>query len=134
MSDCAHGDAVVNLENFLAGQANGEKENAVAEAERGDGIAGSELSLDVLAPVRNRFNPAIRFFDHATDFLKRAAIFSSGKVVIPSRETTLMSGYTFPPRSTPPVAVSDSAAVSSARNATVTASSSLRSCNGLPPQ
>ena len=43
-------------------------------------------------PVGNRFDPTIRFFNHATVSLNTAAILLSGKVVMPSRDTILISG------------------------------------------
>ena len=56
------------------------------------GLPGASCAFDVLAPVRDRFYPTIRLFDHATISLKTAAILLSGKVVIPSRDTTLITG------------------------------------------
>src|SRR6267143_2149477 len=134
MTDRAHRDPVVNLENLLAHAPNRHKENAVPISHCRDRTAGCELRFDVLAPVRDRFHPTIRFFDHATLCLKIPAIFASGRVLIPSPETILISGKIFPLRSTPPVDVSASAAVSSARSAIATASSSFNSCSFLPPQ
>src|SRR3954470_24067585 len=125
MTNRSHGDAIVNLEQFLPCPSQSKKQNSIPITESDDRAAGRELGLDVLAAVRDRLDPAIRLFDHATLRLKRAAIRFSGKVLIPSRETILITGNIFAFRSTPPVAVSDSAAVSSARNATVTASSSF---------
>src|ERR1041385_2026339 len=134
MSDRAHRDAIVNLEKFLPRFSEGEEKNPVAIAERDDRAAARQLGFDVLRAVRDRFDPPVWLLDHATLRLKTAAIFFSGKVVMPSRDTTLMTGKIFAFRSTPPVAVSDSAAVSSARNATVTASSSLNFASVFFPQ
>ena len=42
--------------------------------------------------VGNRFDPTIRFFNHATVSLNTAAILLSGKVTMPSLDTILISG------------------------------------------
>src|SRR4029077_15321793 len=94
---------------------------------------GGELPVDILAPVGDRFDPTIRLFDHATISLNTAAILLSGKGVMPSRDTNLITGYIFPLRSTPAVAVSDSAAVSRARSASDTASCSFNLCSRFAP-
>src|SRR5438270_395370 len=104
MPDRAHGDPVVNLENLLPRAAEGYKKNSVAIAHGRDRTPCRELRFDVLAPVRDRFHPTIRFFDHATFCLKIPAIFSSGRVLIPSRETILISGKILPPGSSPAMA------------------------------
>src|SRR2546423_10723685 len=78
--------------------------------------------------------PAHTFNVHATLCLNTTETFSSDSVVIPSRETILMSGKILALRSTPPVEVSASAAVSSARSAIAIASSSFSSFSFLPPQ
>src|SRR4029078_12472552 len=132
MTNRAHANSIIDLENLLSRATDGKKQDALVKPDRGDWTARCQLRLDVLAPVRDRFDPSVRFFDHATDSLKIAAIFSSDKVLMPSLETVLMIGKIFPLRSTPPVAVSDSAAVSKAGSAIVTASSSLRVCSGRP--
>src|SRR4051812_5955014 len=134
MSDRAHRDPIVNLEKLLSRFSQRQEKNSVAITQRDNWAAARELRLDVFRAVRDRFNPAVRLFDHATLRLKTAAIFFSGKVVMPSRETILIIGNIFALRSTPPVAVSDSAAVSRARRATVTASSSLNFASGFLPQ
>src|SRR5438105_4784906 len=134
VADRAHRDPIVNLENLLPCAAERDEDNPVTIPDGRNRTALRELGLDVLAPVRNRFHPTIRFFDHATLCLKIPAIFSSGRVLIPSPETILISGKILPPRSTPPVDVSASAAVSSARNAIATASSSLNSRSFFAPQ
>src|SRR5204862_7909406 len=127
-------DPVGDRERRLRVAAKGEEQDSVATAHRGDRAAGGELRLDVFAAIRDRFAPAVGLFDHATLRLKSAAIRISGNVVMPSRETILITGKIFAFRSTPPVAVSDSAAVSSARNAAVTASSSFNFASGFLPQ
>src|SRR5438105_1777626 len=132
MPDRAHRDAIVNLEDFLSRPAKRQKEDALVVPNRSDRTAGRELRFNVLAPVGNCLNPAIRLFNHATECRKISAIFSSDKVLMPSPETVLITGKILPLRSTPPVAVSDSAAVSNARSAIVTDSSSLRVCKGRP--
>src|SRR5437868_7178474 len=134
MSNRAHGNSIVNLEKFLPRLPEGEEKDPVAVPESHNRAAAGQLRFNVFRAVRDRFNPAIRLFDHATLRLKTAAIFFSGKVVIPWRDTILITGKIFAFRSTPPVAVSDSAAVSSARNATVTASSSLNFASTFFPQ
>src|SRR5438067_6480124 len=134
MADCGHRDPIVNLENLLPRATERDEENSVTISDGSDRTALRQLRLNVLAPIRDRLHPTIRLFDHATLCLKIPAIFCSGKVLIPSRETILISGKIFPLRSTPPVEVSASAAVSSARNAIATASSSFSSCSFLPPQ
>src|ERR1017187_6822465 len=133
MTDRAHGNPVIDLEEFLPAPAEGQKQNPVAIADCRDGTSRGELRLNVLAAIRNRFDPTIWLFDHATLRLKSAAIRFSGKVVMPSRDTILITGKIFAFRSTPPVAVSDSAAASSARKATVTASSSPSFANCFFP-
>ena len=92
MTNGAHGNAVVNLKKFLPSLTEGEKQDAIAIAKRHDRTARGELHFDVLAAVGDRFNPTIRLFDHATVSLNTAAILLSGKVLMPSRETILMSG------------------------------------------
>ena len=92
MTDCTHRNPVVNLENFLPCLAECEKQNSVVITERCNRAARGKLCFDVLAAVGDRLNPTIRLFDHATVSLKTAAILLSGKVVIPSRDTILMSG------------------------------------------
>src|SRR5438874_13772682 len=109
MANHTHCDAVVNLENFLSRLADGEKQNAVAITERRDRTPRSELRFDVLTAVRDRFDPTIRLFDHASVSLHTDAIFFSGRVVMPLRDTLLIRGYTFALRFSRPVAVSDSA-------------------------
>src|SRR3954468_22124333 len=126
MTDRAHRNTIVNLKDFLSRSTKSQKKNPFIETDGSDGASGRELRLDVLATIRYGLNPAIRFFNHATDSRKIAAIRSSASVLMPSRETVLITGKTLPLRSTPPVAVSDSAAVSSARKAIAIASSSLR--------
>src|ERR1041385_9495833 len=70
VTDRAHRDAIVNLKNFLTRLTEREKQNAVAITKRGDRAARGELRLDVFAPVRDRFDPAIRLLDHPTVSLK----------------------------------------------------------------
>src|SRR4051794_7105740 len=134
MPDRAHRDSIVNFEEFLARFAERQEKNSITVPERHDRAAARQLRLDVFRAIRDRFDPAIRLFDHATLRLNTAAIFFSDKVVIPSRETILITGKIRALRSTPPVAVSDSAAVSSARSATVTASSSPNFASDFFPQ
>src|ERR1700757_1815597 len=134
MPNRSHRDPVVNLEKFLASLTKRNKQNAFAVTQRRDGTTGRELPFYVLAPVGDGFDPTIRLFDHATISLKMAEILLSGKVVMPSLDTILITGKIFPLRSTPAVAVSDSAAVSSARSASDTASCSLNLCSGFAPQ
>src|SRR6184192_3034479 len=112
MTNRAHRDPVVNLKNLLPHASERYEKNSVTISDRRDRTPRRQLRFDVLAPVRDRFYPTIRFFDHATFCLKISAIFSSGKVMIPSRETILINGKILPLRSTPPVDVSASAAVS----------------------
>src|SRR5205809_6609802 len=124
MTNRSHRDPVVDFINLLSrAAANRQKKNAFSVSDRSDRTALRELRLHIFAPVRDRFHPTVRFFDHATLWLKTSATFSLGRVVIPSRETILINGKIFPLRSTPPVEVSASAAVSSARNAIAIASS-----------
>src|SRR5437762_2792260 len=92
VTDRSHPDTIVDLEKFLPPLTEGEEQNAVAITERRDGTAGGELPFNVLAPVGDRFYPTIRLFDHATISLNTAAILLSGKVVMPSRDTILMTG------------------------------------------
>src|SRR3981081_3179285 len=134
MPDRAHRDAVVNLEKLLPRFPQRQEQNSVPVSDRDDRATRRDLRLDLSRAVRDRFDPTIRLFDHATLRLNTAAIRFSGNVVMPSRETTLMIGKIFALRSTPPVAVSDSAAVSSARSATVTASSSVNFASVFFPQ
>src|SRR3954471_9668656 len=134
MPDRPHRDAIVNLEQFLPRFSQGQKKNSVPVPYRDNRTPGRKLRLDVLGAVRDRFDPTIRLLDHATLRLNTAAIFFSGNVVMPSADTILMIGKIFAPRSTPPVAVSDSAAVSSARSAIVTASSSFNFPSAFFPQ
>src|SRR3954447_212426 len=134
MPNRAHRDAVIDLEEFLSRATKRQEEDSIPVSERYDRAARRQLGFDVLGPVRNRFDPTVRLFGHATLRLKTAAIRLSGNVVIPSRETILITGKIRALRSTPPVAVSDSAAVSRARNATVTASSSLIFKSDFLPQ
>src|SRR6266567_3351847 len=107
MPNPSHCDSIVDLEKFLARLAKREKQNAFSITQRRDGTAGGELPFDVLAPVGDGFDPTIRLLDHATISLNTAAILLSGKVVMPSRDTILITGQIFPARSTPAVAVSD---------------------------
>src|SRR5437660_3905615 len=135
MTNRSHRDPIVYFINLLPRPAaNRQKKNALTVSDRSDRTTLRELRLNVLAPVRDRFHPTVRFFDHATLCLKTCPIFSSGNVVIPSPETILISGKILPLRSTPPVDVSASAAVSSARSAIAMASSSLNSCSFFDPQ
>ena len=92
MTNRPHCDPIVDLENFLPRLADSEKQNGVAITERGDRTARRQLPFDVLAAVSDRLDPTIRLFDYATVSLKTAAILLSGKVVMPSRDTILMSG------------------------------------------
>ena len=92
MTNRSHRNPIVNLEKFLARLTEREKQNALAISERGDGTAGGQLPFDVFAPVGDRFDPTIRLFDHATISLNTAAILFSGKVVMPSRDTILITG------------------------------------------
>src|SRR5438034_6810189 len=126
MTNRAHRDPVVNLKNLLPHASERYEKNSVTISDRRDRTPRRQLRFDVLAPVRDRLYPTIRLFDHATFCLNTLAIFCSGNVVIPSRETVLISGKIFPLRSTPPVEVSASAAVSSARNAIAIARSEER--------
>src|SRR5207247_3429300 len=102
----SHCDPIVDLKKFLPRLTDGKKQNAVAITDRCDRAARGELRFDILAAIRDRFDPTIRLFDHATVSLNTAAILLSGKVLMPSRDTILMMGSIFPPRSTPPVEVS----------------------------
>src|SRR5437660_5337187 len=117
MADRPHRDPVVNLKNLLPRTAKSHEKNSIAISDCRDRTAGRQLRFDVLAPIRNRFHPTIRFFDHATFCLNTAAIFSSRNVSIPSPETILITGELFPLRSTTPVEVSASASATNARNA-----------------
>ena len=92
MTDRSHPDTIVDLEKFLPCLTECEKQNTVAITERRDGTAGGELPFNVLAPVGDRFYPTIRLLYHATISLNTAAILLSGKVVMPSRDTILMTG------------------------------------------
>ena len=92
MPNRSHRDPVVNLEKFLARLAKRDKQNAFPLTQRRDGTTGRELSFDVLAPVGDGFDPTIRLFDHATISLNTAAILLSGKVLIPSHDTILITG------------------------------------------
>src|SRR6266404_2761313 len=135
MTNRAHRDPVVDLKKLLARtSAHRQEKNSIAITNRRNRTPLRELRFNVLAPVRDRFYPTIRFLDHATLCLKISPTFASASVVIPSRDTILISGKTFPLRSTPPVAVSASAAVSRARNAIATDSSSFSSWSFFPPQ
>src|SRR6267378_1860341 len=98
MADRAHRDPVVNLKNLLPRAPKRHEKNSVTISDCRDRTAGRKLCFDILAPVRDRFYPTIWFFDHATLCRKTCAIFSSGNVVIPSRETVLISGKIFPLR------------------------------------
>src|SRR4051794_32537222 len=91
----SHGNPVVNLENLLARPAESQEKDSVGIADRGNGTAGGKLGLDVFAPVRDRLDPAIRLFDHATDSLKMLWILSSASVVIPCFDTVLITGNIF---------------------------------------
>src|SRR5207244_8189735 len=71
---------------------------------------------------------------HATFVLKILSSVFSGSVAMPSLEIVLMIGKLRVRRFTPPVAVSASAAVSSARIATTTASFSFSLRSGFSPQ
>ena len=64
MPDGAHRDAVVDLENLLPLAAHGEEQDAIAIRECGDRAAAGELVFDILAPVRDGFDPTIGLFDH----------------------------------------------------------------------
>src|SRR5438552_13616786 len=67
VTDRSHCNPIVNLEKFLPRTAaDGEKQDAVAIADGRDRTSLRELHLDVLAPVRDRFYPSVRFFDHPT--------------------------------------------------------------------
>ena len=92
MPNRSHRDPIVDLEKFLARLTKREKQNAFAVTQRRDGTTGGELPFDVLAPVGDGFDPTIRLFDHATISLNTAAILLSGKVVMPSRDTILITG------------------------------------------
>ena len=58
--------AVADFKQLLPLAPEGEKQDAIAIAERGDGAAPGELMLDVFAPVGDGFDPAVGLFDHAT--------------------------------------------------------------------
>ena len=92
MTNRSHRNPIVDFKNLLPRLAEGEKQNAIAVPKRCDGTAGRELCLDILAAIGDGFDPTIRLFDHATVCLNTAAILLSGKVVMPSRDTILMSG------------------------------------------
>ena len=68
MTDRPHRNAIVNLENFLTGPTEREKQNAVPITERRYGTARSQLRLNVLPTIGDRFDPTIRLLDHATVF------------------------------------------------------------------
>jgi hypothetical protein len=92
MTNRTHRDPVVDFKNLLTRLTDGEKQNAVAITKRRDRTARRELRFDVLAAVGDCFDPTIRFLNHATVSLNTAAILLSGKVVMPSRDTILISG------------------------------------------
>src|SRR5438045_9482137 len=92
MADGPHRDAVVNLEKFLARFPQRQEQDPLPVAERDDRTARGELGLDVLRAVRDRLDPTIRFFDHATLRSKTAAMRLSGRVVLLSREPNLRPG------------------------------------------
>src|SRR4051794_4794146 len=75
VSDGAHRDPVVNLEKFLPRFAEREKQDPVPIPQGYNWTAAGQLRLDVLRPIRNRFDPAVRLFDHATLRLNTAPIF-----------------------------------------------------------
>ena len=64
MADRSHGDAIVDLEDFLAIAPHGEEHDPVAIGQRRDRAAARELMLDILAAIRDRLHPSVRFFDH----------------------------------------------------------------------
>src|SRR5450432_1267352 len=90
MPNRTHGDAIVNFENLLARAPERDEQNALATTDRSDRASGSELRLDVFAAICDRFDPTIWLFDHATDLWKTSAMLSSGRVLMPSRETVLI--------------------------------------------
>src|SRR3954468_18872610 len=131
MSDRSHRNPIVNFEDLLSRSPECDKQDSVGVTQGRNRAARSQLRFNVFAAIRNRLDPAIRFLDHATSFLKISPIRASERVRIPSRETIFKIGNIRAFRSTPPVAVSLSAAVSRARKAMATASSSLVAASGL---
>src|SRR5438045_9563069 len=100
MPNRSHCDPIVDLEKFLARLTKRDKQNAFAITERRDGTTASELPFDVFAPVGDCCDPTIPLFDHASISLNPAAILLSGKMVVPYSDVLLITGCTFPLRST----------------------------------
>src|SRR5205823_10336538 len=82
VTDRAHCDPIVNLENLLARAPKRDKQNTVAITDRRNRTPLRELGLDVLAPVRDRFYPTIWFFNHMASKIRSSTTMIKTKTAV----------------------------------------------------
>src|SRR6185503_14415781 len=107
----------IDLEDFRMSDADTEEEDAFRPRHGEDGRAAFHLLADVIAPVANGLEPTIGFFGHRCSplFFQNCSCSSGPMFRVPERERCLMVAKFRFSGCTPPVAVSNSAAVMSSR-------------------
>src|SRR5207248_581043 len=125
--------AVVNLEHLRLAMSDSYQENALRTRKSEDRRAALQLVADVLAAIADGFEPTIRFLGHAQASCQQRSCSPIEMVRMPSRERSLRVANNCRSGCTPPVAVSNSAAVINRRLARVVAASSdISAGRGLP--
>src|SRR5262249_22970489 len=115
------GVPVVNLEHLGLSLPHPQQENPFRPRQGEDRCAPLHLLLDIFPAIADRLQPTIRFLSHSPTSFHIAACSSELMDRMPSRERSLMVANWFFAGCTPPVAVSNTAAVTSSRLARVTA-------------
>src|SRR5438552_13570366 len=133
MAERGEGMAVVDFEDLRLTVANSQEQNPFGPGESEHGSAALQLVADILAPIANGFKPTIGFLCHAEASCQQRSCSPRETVRIPSRERSLSVANNCRSGCTPPVAVSNSAAVIKRRLARVVAASSdISEGRGLP--
>src|SRR5690606_31247188 len=103
-----------DLEHFRLPGADAGEQHTLGTGEGEDRRRSAQLLADVLAAIGHRLEPAKGFLaDHDTASRQKAPCSSLLMVRTPEGSSSLIVANSFAPGSTPPVAVSNSAAVMS---------------------
>src|ERR1700736_714214 len=134
VADATQSNPIIDLKNFSSIPAESQQQDPFGKADPDNWAATCEFGIDVFTPIRDGLDPTVRFFNHAICDRNNSDSFASGTVSTPDSPTIFMIGKILPCLSTPPVAVSASAAVSKIFIASETASSRPRWRSGFLPQ
>jgi hypothetical protein len=92
MPDRPEPDPIINLEQLLPFTPQREQQDAFAVVDPSDGAAPGELMFDILTPIGDGFDPAVRFFDHTMNRKQKSSTKSSTRN---SRTKSLNAGKIF---------------------------------------